>query len=148
MASFSAIKAKGNSFCCYFWFGSKTSICNCSLEASHILLIVVGCFIFSLEAINILLIVVSCLCAVSPRSFDLLNSMIYDLKRSVDLRWFFDHRCYIHQFRCSFFQPGSYSNRVQLKKIEDIYEVEDTGLRMYNHRCFFIPFKVILTHDE
>ena len=28
--------------------------------------------------------------AVSSRSFDLLNSMIYDLKRSVDLRWLFD----------------------------------------------------------
>ena len=27
---------------------------------------------------------------VSLRSFDLLNSMIYDLKRSVDLRWLFD----------------------------------------------------------
>ena len=27
---------------------------------------------------------------VSSRSFDLLNSMIYDLKRSVDLRWLFD----------------------------------------------------------
>ena len=50
--------------------------------------------------------------------------------------------------RWSFLQPGSYSNRVQLKKVEDIYEVEDTGLKMYNHRCFFISFKVILTHDE
>ena len=28
--------------------------------------------------------------AVSSRSFDLLNSMIYDLKRSVDLRGLFD----------------------------------------------------------
>ena len=28
--------------------------------------------------------------AVSSRSFDLLNSMIYDLKLSVDLRWLFD----------------------------------------------------------
>ena len=28
--------------------------------------------------------------AVSSRFFDLLNSMIYDLKRSVDLRWLFD----------------------------------------------------------
>ena len=33
--------------------------------------------------------------AVSSRSFDLLFYMIYDLKRSVDLRWLFDHRCYI-----------------------------------------------------
>ena len=30
------------------------------------------------------------------------------------------------------FQPGSYSNRVQL--VEESYEVEDTGLKMYNHR--------------
>ena len=29
-------------------------------------------------------------------------------------------------------QPGSYSNRVQL--VEESYEVEDTGLKMYNHR--------------
>ena len=28
--------------------------------------------------------------ALSPRSFDLFNSKIYDLKRSVDLRWLFD----------------------------------------------------------
>ena len=28
--------------------------------------------------------------AVSSRSFDLLNSMIYDLKRSIELRWLFD----------------------------------------------------------
>ena len=34
--------------------------------------------------------------AASSRSFDLLNSMIYDLKRSVDLRWLFNLRCYIH----------------------------------------------------
>ena len=39
--------------------------------------------------------------AVSSRPFDLLNSMICDLKRSVDLRCLFDHRCYIHPFRWS-----------------------------------------------
>jgi len=31
-------------------------------------------------------------------------------------------------------KPGSYSNRVHLE--EESYEVQDTGLKMYNHSCF------------
>ena len=34
--------------------------------------------------------------AVSSRFFDLLNSIMSQLKRSVDIKWLFDHRCYIH----------------------------------------------------
>ena len=34
--------------------------------------------------------------AVSSRSFDLLNSMIYRSRWSVDLRWMIEYRCYIH----------------------------------------------------
>ena len=41
-------------------------------------------------------------CAVWSRSLDLLKSMIYDLNRSVDLRWLFDHRCYIHPLMIMF----------------------------------------------
>ena len=39
--------------------------------------------------------------AISSRSFDLLDSMIYDLKRSVDLRWcLITSATFIHRWSC------------------------------------------------
>ena len=50
--------------------------------------------------------------AVSSRSFDLLNSMIYDLKRSVDLRWLFDPvLLFILRWFCSYEKSSRFPQR-------------------------------------
>ena len=42
----------------------------------------------------------------SSRSFDLFNSIIYQSRWSVDSRWLFDHRCYIHlRWSCFLWVP-------------------------------------------